>query len=165
VHVVDKTDLPANPADSSTTPEAAKEIECKLNSAKAITSAFGAHGTPGSCKTANDRAIEQAKLAVSTTTATRYGREGKAFNSLPDSVYTTGVTWAAASLDIKDEGRTYSVVSPVLTTDDYTLCKLLSPAAVAERMLVDGLPRFDEGLASDKLRVVETVVNLKNQEE
>lgn len=153
VTAVDETELPVNPTDVSTVDMAATEIDCKILTSAALAHALDqpAPASPSStCQGRNVEALAWAQSLVSQATARRYSNEGKSFSMAPDSVYSTGVTWQAASFQFDTSGDQVTVTSPRLTigTDASSyagdqLCKLLSPARVIEYMMVDGLPTWD----------------------
>ena len=153
ITAVDETELPLNPTDVSTVDMAATEIDCKIKTSAALALALGqpAPSSSGStCEGRNLEALAWAQSLVSQATAQRYIKEGKAFSTASDAVYSNGVTWQAASFQFDTSGDEVTVTSPRLTIDtgasSYAgdqLCKLLSPARVIEYMMVDGLPTWD----------------------
>lgn len=146
VQVVDELQHKANPTDSSLTSIAATEIDCKVMTEKALLRAFGqsnATDNPQGCKAANEAAMHKAFSLVPTETLSRYQKEGKPFAIQDDSKYSTGVTWQSAAFVFKSNSDNVQVQSPILTSGNNVLCKLLSPSKIVEYMMVDGLPRFD----------------------
>jgi hypothetical protein len=153
VKVVQELQYKLNPTDLSTMDFSAQEIDCKINTAAALAKAFG-KATPtqesNTCRSWNDQAIDIALKLVTTKTRDRYLNSGaiKRLTTKDDVVYSTGVTWQAASFTFDTSSA--SVVSPRLTATlkaslwpGEQLCKYLAPDRVIEYMMVDGLPAFD----------------------
>lgn len=145
VNVVTELQYALNPTDSSLTADAATEIDCKMMTEASILSALGQNATVGSqgCMAANEAALTRGSSLLPDASLKRYQSEGKPFVIKADSVYSTGVTWQAGSFGFSTTSSNVEVQSPLLTTGDDVLCKLLAPSKVVEYMMVDGLPRFD----------------------
>jgi len=145
IMVVDEVQHALNPGDTSTIDVSASEVDCKVLTERAVLDAFGGNATIGNqgCQQSNEAMLSMAMKAVTSTTLSRYQKEGKPFRMGPDVEYSTGVTWQAGGFQFKPEESSVSVQSPVLTSGDYLLCKLMSPSRIVEYMMVDGLPRFD----------------------
>jgi len=145
ITVVDEVQHALNPSDNSIIDVSASEVDCKVLTERAVLNAFGGSATIGTqgCQQTNEAMLAMAMKGVTSTTLNRYRKEGKPFKIGADVEYSTGVTWQAGSFEFTAEASSVSVQSPVLTSGDNLLCKLLSPSRIVEYMMVDGLPRFD----------------------
>jgi len=143
--VVDELQHALNPGDTSTIDVSASEVDCKMMTEQAVLKAFGGHATIGEqgCQASNVAMVAMAQHTVTSTTLSRYQREGKAFQVGADVEYSTGITWQAGGFVFAPQDSAVSIQSPLLTTGPDMLCKLLSPSRIVEYMMVDGLPRFD----------------------
>jgi pimeloyl-ACP methyl ester carboxylesterase len=140
-----------NPFDTSRTPEEADAVDCKMKNADAIRDALKVSPSVAGatlCRELNEKAVAAVANALSTTARQRFAAKGAGFVFEADEVWGSGIRWASDSFQLKrDKSGVARVRSPVLFTDlnapdrfaGMFYCKLLSPARVAEWMLVDGL--------------------------
>lgn len=146
VKVVDLTEHNTNLADTSTVAVAATEVDCKTIRQATLIEKFGEHGqaAPDRCSLANQAALATARgLMAGSVSLERYDKMGKPFTVQSDKVCSTGITWQASGFGFSTTKDQVQVSSPMLSTGQYMLCKLLAPSRVVEYMMVDGLPRFD----------------------
>jgi hypothetical protein len=153
VKAVQELQYKLNPGDLSTFDLSSQEVDCKIKTAAALGDEIGKAAPSqdsNTCRTLNDQAIDYALDLVSADTKARYISKLKPLVTKDDDVYTTGVTWQAASFTFHTGDKSVSVGSPRLTSGlkasvwpGDQLCKYLSPDRVIEYMQVDGLPAFD----------------------
>jgi len=127
-------------------------ISVKYKSAEFIykTANISATPTQMSCKTLNQKAIDQVLATIPAKNLERYQKYGVKLVAGEDTVYSNSISWQFSSIDYQDNGGVMSVSSPRLHTkldawfsSGNFYCKLLSPARVAEWIYVDSLRKFD----------------------
>ncbi len=140
-----------NPFDVSRTPEEADAVDCKMKNADAIQDALKVLPSAAGatlCRELNEKAFAVVANGLSAKSRQRFVEKGANFVFEPDEVWGSGIRWASDSLKLKRGADGLArVSSPVLYTDlnaparfaGMFYCKLLSPARIAEWMLVDGL--------------------------
>jgi hypothetical protein len=149
-----------NPLDTATIPEESNSIYCKMKNAAAIDpvpqpSQFEKAAT--SCREINEKAYGIVWDMMSETARSRFAHNPeRAFLFRDDKHAKSGVTWVRSKFEFEPlahlNSLVVSVASPVLLTDasawdryqNMFYCKLLSPARIAEWVLVDGLRYRDD---------------------
>ncbi len=140
-----------NPLDISTFAEQADAIDCKMKNAQALEGALGRAPTERgvqSCRELNEQAFRSVIGLLSASTQKRFAEKGVALDFAADKEFKTGFQWVSSGLSFERKGERVAIVaSPFLFTDlnapqqfaGMFYCKLMSPARIAEWIMIDGL--------------------------